>query len=154
MLPEIWLFNIQKRFLNSQVTDIGCTPERALELFSTPPYWGQLWGPSSLLPNTDRWLFPTGKGRGGGGEGRRVKQTTHLYLEPILKIHGHIYTFTFSKFIDSSVGIALAYGLDDRGSRVRFPAGAGNFFFNTASRTALGPIQPPSHGCQWFFTWG
>jgi hypothetical protein len=28
---------------------------------------------------------------------------------------------------DSSVGIALGYGLDDRSSRVRFPAGAGNF---------------------------
>jgi hypothetical protein len=28
---------------------------------------------------------------------------------------------------DSSVGIALDYGLDDRGSRVRFPAEAGNF---------------------------
>jgi hypothetical protein len=27
---------------------------------------------------------------------------------------------------DSSVGIALRYGPDDRGSRVRFPAGAGN----------------------------
>jgi hypothetical protein len=28
---------------------------------------------------------------------------------------------------DSSVGIALGYVLDDRGSRVRFPARAGNF---------------------------
>jgi hypothetical protein len=28
---------------------------------------------------------------------------------------------------DSSVGIALGYGLDDLGSRVRFPAEAGNF---------------------------
>jgi hypothetical protein len=28
---------------------------------------------------------------------------------------------------DSSVGMALGYGLYDRGSRVRFPAGAGNF---------------------------
>jgi hypothetical protein len=28
---------------------------------------------------------------------------------------------------DSSVGIALGYGLDDRGSKVRFPAVAGNF---------------------------
>jgi hypothetical protein len=28
---------------------------------------------------------------------------------------------------DSSVGIALGYGLEDRGSRVRFPAGTGNF---------------------------
>jgi hypothetical protein len=27
---------------------------------------------------------------------------------------------------DGSVGIALGYGLDDRGSRVRFPVGAGN----------------------------
>jgi hypothetical protein len=29
----------------------------------------------------------------------------------------------YSKNSDSSVGIALGYGLDDRGSRVRFPAG-------------------------------
>jgi hypothetical protein len=28
---------------------------------------------------------------------------------------------------DRSVGIALGYGLDDRGSRVRFPVGAGYF---------------------------
>jgi hypothetical protein len=28
---------------------------------------------------------------------------------------------------DSSVGIALGYGLDDGGSRVRFPTEAGNF---------------------------
>jgi hypothetical protein len=28
---------------------------------------------------------------------------------------------------DTSVGIALGYGLEDRGSRVRFPAGVGNF---------------------------
>jgi hypothetical protein len=28
---------------------------------------------------------------------------------------------------DSSAGIALGYGLDDRGSRVRFPVVAGNF---------------------------
>jgi hypothetical protein len=28
---------------------------------------------------------------------------------------------------DSTVSIALGYGLEDRGSRLRFPAGAGNF---------------------------
>jgi hypothetical protein len=28
---------------------------------------------------------------------------------------------------NSSVGIALGYGLDDQGSRVRFPAGTWNF---------------------------
>jgi hypothetical protein len=33
----------------------------------------------------------------------------------------------FRESRDSSVGIELGYGLDDRGSRVRFPAGAGNF---------------------------
>jgi hypothetical protein len=32
-----------------------------------------------------------------------------------------------SKSRDSSVGIALGYELGDRGSSVRFPAGAGNF---------------------------
>jgi hypothetical protein len=40
---------------------------------------------------------------------------------------------------DSSVGIALGYGL----GWFRFPAGLGIFLFTTASRTALGPIQPP-----------
>jgi hypothetical protein len=44
---------------------------------------------------------------------------------------------------DSSVGIELGYGLDVRGSRVRFAAGARNFLFTTASRTDLGPTQPP-----------
>jgi hypothetical protein len=43
---------------------------------------------------------------------------------------------------DSSVGIALGYGLDSQGSRVWCPAGAGKKFFSTVSRTALGPIQP------------
>jgi hypothetical protein len=32
-----------------------------------------------------------------------------------------------SKSRDSSVGLVLGYGLDDRGSSVRFPAGAGSF---------------------------
>jgi len=36
--------------------------------------------------------------------------------------------------------------LDDRGSRVRFPAGAGKFLFTTTFRTALGPTQPPIQG--------
>jgi hypothetical protein len=45
---------------------------------------------------------------------------------------------------DSSVSIALGYGLDDRSSRIRFLAGAGRIFlFTTAPGTALGPTQPP-----------
>jgi hypothetical protein len=39
--------------------------------------------------------------------------------------------------------IALGYGLDDRGSRVRFPVGLGIFLFTTACRRALGPTKPP-----------
>jgi hypothetical protein len=35
--------------------------------------------------------------------------------------------FVFLKSRDSSVGIALGYGLDDLSSRVRFPAGGANF---------------------------
>jgi hypothetical protein len=41
------------------------------------------------------------------------------------------------------VDIALRYGLDNRGSRVRLPVGARNSLFTTASRTVLGPTQPP-----------
>jgi hypothetical protein len=44
---------------------------------------------------------------------------------------------------DSSVGVALGYGLEDRGSRVLFPEGLGIFLFTIASRTALEPTQPP-----------
>jgi hypothetical protein len=40
--------------------------------------------------------------------------------------HYHI----LDKSSDSSVRIALEYGLDDRGSRFRFPAGTGNFFLH------------------------
>jgi hypothetical protein len=49
----------------------------------------------------------------------------------------------FKKSCDSSVGVALSYVLDDRGSRVRLPAGAGNFSLHHRARTALDPTQPP-----------
>jgi hypothetical protein len=45
---------------------------------------------------------------------------------------------------DSSVGIALGYGRDDRCSRVRFPGrGLGIFLFDNMSRPVLRPTQPP-----------
>jgi hypothetical protein len=44
----------------------------------------------------------------------------------------------------SSVNIATDYGLDDRMIRVRIPAGGlGILLFDTVSRSALGPTQPP-----------
>jgi hypothetical protein len=45
---------------------------------------------------------------------------------------------------DSSVGIALGYGLDDRGSMVRFPAGAGNFSFHHRVQNGSG-AHPASY---------
>jgi hypothetical protein len=45
---------------------------------------------------------------------------------------------------NSSVGIALSYGLDDRGSRVRFPAGAGNFSFHHRIQNGSG-AHPASY---------
>jgi hypothetical protein len=60
-----------------------------------------------------------------------------------------IYMHVTKKSRDSSVGIALCYGLDDRGSRVRFPTGAGIFLFTSASRTALGPTQLPIQWVIW-----
>jgi hypothetical protein len=45
---------------------------------------------------------------------------------------------------DSSVGIALGYRLDDRGSRVRFPEGAGNFFLHHSVQNGSG-AHPASY---------
>jgi hypothetical protein len=72
----------------------------------------------------------------GVGSNRFVKRWdnawSYTYIPPIRLVSR-----------DNSVGIALGYGLDDRGSRVRFPGGLGIFLFTTASRTALGPTQSP-----------
>jgi hypothetical protein len=42
------------------------------------------------------------------------------------------------------VSIALDYGLDDRGSKVRFPAGAGNFSFHHRVQNGSG-AHPASY---------
>jgi hypothetical protein len=56
---------------------------------------------------------------------------------------------------DSSVGIATGYGLEDRGSRVRFPVWAENFSLH--HRVQNGPGTRPSSypmGTKGFFTGG
>jgi hypothetical protein len=45
---------------------------------------------------------------------------------------------------DSSVGIALGYGLDDRVSRVRFPTDAGNFYLHYRVQNCSG-AHPASY---------
>jgi hypothetical protein len=44
---------------------------------------------------------------------------------------------------NSLVGIALGYGLDERGSMFQFPAGAGNSSLHHRVQNGSGPIQPP-----------
>jgi hypothetical protein len=57
----------------------------------------------------------------------------------------HLRTATICiKSRDSSVGIALGYGLDDRGSRVRLPAGAGNFSLHHRFQNSSG-AHPASY---------
>jgi hypothetical protein len=45
---------------------------------------------------------------------------------------------------DSSAGIPLGYGLDDRGSRVRFPAGTENFSLHHCVQNGSG-ARPASY---------
>jgi hypothetical protein len=54
-----------------------------------------------------------------------------------------MYNIYFRFLFDSSVGIELGYGLDDRGLGFDSRQGLGIFLFTTASRMALGPTQPP-----------
>jgi hypothetical protein len=58
---------------------------------------------------------------------------------------------------DSSVGIGLGYGLDDRGSRVRFPGGGAGQFFSPAPlypERLWGPLSLLSNGYLELFPWG
>jgi hypothetical protein len=48
-------------------------------------------------------------------------------IKPLFIIFCFCFTYSPCKSRGSSVGIALGYGLDDRRSRVRIPAGTGNF---------------------------
>jgi hypothetical protein len=56
---------------------------------------------------------------------------------------------------DSSVGIALGYGLDDWGSRVRFLVGTGNFSLHHCVQNGSG-AHPASYtvGTRGFFPGG
>jgi hypothetical protein len=57
-----------------------------------------------------------------------------------------LFDYTLTKNRDSSVGMALGYGLDNWGSRVRFPGGgrAGNFSVHHRVQNGSG-AQPASY---------
>jgi hypothetical protein len=52
--------------------------------------------------------------------------------------------YILDKSCDSPVGIALGYGLDNWGSRVQFPMGAGNFSFHHCVQNGSG-LLPASY---------
>jgi hypothetical protein len=56
----------------------------------------------------------------------RTSRAIQKYLILIFRIIKYISRYNLKMSRDSSVGIALGYGVDDRGSRVQFPAVAGN----------------------------
>jgi hypothetical protein len=70
---------------------------------------------------------------------RRIQFTfSHPFsLKSILILSSHLQSR------DSSVGIALGYGLDDRVQGFDSRRGLGIFLFTTVFRTALEPTQPP-----------
>jgi hypothetical protein len=78
-----------------------------------------------------------------------VSRSVRLGLKPLIVTHGHILAWkkiSELSFVgrDSSVGIALGYGLDERGSRVRFPAGAANFSLRHRVKNGSG-VHPASY---------
>jgi hypothetical protein len=76
---------------------------------------------------------------------KHVKQPKIIFIKlPHLNIYQFLFLRCFYWSRDSSVGIALGYGLDDRGSRVRFSAGAGTFSLHHRVQTGSG-AHPASY---------
>jgi hypothetical protein len=74
-----------------------------------------------------------------------------------MKLHADLFNvyLVSGKSHDSSVGIALGYGLNDRDFRVRFAAGAGNFFLHYRVQNGSGAHQASyPMGTRGFFTGG
>jgi hypothetical protein len=76
---------------------------------------------------------------------QRVIQKVSLYfvidsVRKRLDTRSHLFIYLLTYL----VGIALSYGLDDQGPRVRFPAGAGNFSLHHSVQNGSGahPVHP------------
>jgi hypothetical protein len=62
----------------------------------------------------------------------------------LLRTHGKQYHYKYHNTTTRTVGIATGYVLDDRGSRVRLPAGAGNFSLHSRVQKGSG-AHPASY---------
>jgi hypothetical protein len=75
-----------------------------------------------------------------GGESKRLAKVQAFFY---IQLHVTASVFLHNSR-DSSVGIALGYGLNDRGSRVRFSAGAGHFSLHHGIQNSSG-AHPASY---------
>jgi hypothetical protein len=68
-----------------------------------------------------------------------------IFLNSWYSLSSSTANFLYGKSRDSSVGIALVYGLDDKFSRFRFPEGVGgNFFLQNRVHNGSG-VHPASY---------
>jgi hypothetical protein len=67
-----------------------------------------------------------------------------MILNITMLINMTILNIEYDESRDSSVGIALGYGVDDRGSGVRFPARAGSFSLHHRVQSGSG-AHPASY---------
>jgi hypothetical protein len=72
-----------------------------------------------------------------------MRQREFKYRTLTAKCKSLLHYLSSKKSRDSSVGIELGYRLGDRGSRVWFPAGAGNFSLHHRVQNGSG-VHPPS----------
>jgi hypothetical protein len=84
-----------------------------------------------------------------------MKNLSTLLNTPVHIVFFNLINLSCSWSRDSSVGMALGYGLDDRGSRIRFLAGAGNFSLRHRVQNGSG-AHPASYPMdkQGLFSWG
>jgi hypothetical protein len=94
---------------------------------------GSVWNLATI------WGFQTSVGRGVVG----CRSYAACYVKRNFLVLRTYLTDMLLASRDSSVGIALGCGLDVRGSRVRFPAGTGNFSLHHRVQNGSGPTQPP-----------
>jgi hypothetical protein len=81
------------------------------------------------------------------------KLSSVLCMRCIKLMHNGSSICPFSRFISKTtqwISVQLGYGLDDRGSRIRFPAGSANFSLHHRVKTGSGahPVSyPMGTGC-------